>query len=213
MLFTILACVMVFAQLVANVMSSLIPPYAIGIFSVSGGFWTFPIVYVISDLVQEVYGFNASRRISWITGALALATSLVFFVGYKVYPYSTSLVELGSASWVITIAGLLAMQLGNLTNDIIFLKCIKLPRLPRFWTSSLCGEIVDSTVFVFCGLFLVFRLPIHVCLVTIGSQVVFKMLVETCWSPVSLALAPRFCDWAGVKPARERPVEKISIFG
>lgn len=216
-LLPLMAGLAVFAQLVANVMSSLVAPFSVGVFVLSGGFWTFPIVYVLSDLIQEVYGYKASRKVSWLTGACALAASVVFYLGVFFTP-SESLNTLGGASWIITIAGFLAAQAGSWVNDIVFTRLLNLPRLPRFWLSSIAGEIIDSTIFVFMGLVVVFKLPFEAALINIVSQVLFKMVVELAWSPASIILAPVACTYEGVLPARERADKetdrkKLGLFG
>lgn len=215
--FSLLTGLMVFATLMANVLSTLVQPCSIGAFTLSGGFIVFPLVYVLSDVFSEVYGYGPSRRIAWISMAANLLMSLVFIGMYLLLggEKAAGIEQLAKSSWIIVIASLMAGQLGDWANDVVFTlikqnRWIETPFLFRALASSAVGETVDSLVFVFGGLVLAFHAPFKVAMATVVSQIIFKLLVETAFFPLTLYLkkfALKGDDNAYL------PTNKFGIFG
>lgn len=190
--FTVLAGLMVFASLVANVLSTLVAPYKFGVFQLSGGFIIFPIVFVVSDILSEVYGYKASRRIAIASMGFNLLMSLAFFGMYALLgpERAAGIEQLAKVSWIICIAGLTAGQVGDWVDDIVFqlVREAKGPFIVRVLLSSLFGQVTDSSIFVFGGLMLAFRLPLNIAILTLVSQVICKLLVEVILFPVTVQL-------------------------
>lgn len=193
--FSLLTGLMVFATLMANMLSTLVAPYAIGPFTLSGGFIVFPLVYVLSDVFSEVYGYGPSRRIAWVSMAANLLMSLVFAGMYALLggERAAGIEQLAKFSWVICIAGLVAGQIGDWANDAVFAWIkqsywIRSNFLIRALASSVVGETIDSVIFVFGGLVVAFHVPLAPALVMVGSQILFKLIVETIFFPLTLGL-------------------------
>jgi uncharacterized integral membrane protein (TIGR00697 family) len=128
-----------------------------------GGTILFPFVYVLGDVLTEVYGFKTARRVIW-TGfaAMALAT-LVFFVLGVLPPESYWEAEAGNTAYNailggmsyggIVLASLSAYLVGEFSNAKI-LSVIKVKMKGRMlWVrtigSSLVGQFLDTIIFVF----------------------------------------------------------------
>jgi uncharacterized integral membrane protein (TIGR00697 family) len=128
-----------------------------------GGTLLFPLSYVFGDILTEVYGFRAGRKVIW-TGFAALAlSSLVFFL-LRLLPGDAdwentagsaaySAILGGMSSGGIALASLLGYLAGEFSNSAL-LSRIKVLMEGRFlWvrtiTSTLAGEFLDSLVFVF----------------------------------------------------------------
>jgi uncharacterized integral membrane protein (TIGR00697 family) len=123
-----------------------------------GGTLLFPLAYVIGDVLTEVYGFKAARRVIW-TGFAALAfAALVFFV-LKILPAQTEgeaaaydSVLGGISSGGIVAASLIAYLAGEFSNSAILSKVKVLMKGRLLWVrtigSSLVGELLDSLIFV-----------------------------------------------------------------
>lgn len=214
--FSALVGLMVFATLVANVLSTLVAPYTIGPFQLSGGFIVFPIVFIISDVMSEVYGYKASRKVAWVSMALNLLMALSFFGMYLLLgpERAAGIEQLAKVSWLICIAGLVAGQIGDWVNDIVFQivrdYSSRSPFIVRALLSSFFGQTVDSTIFVFGGLVLAFGLPLKVAIITLGSQVVAKLAVEVILFPVTAKL--RMVAWKN-DPMAYSPANSYGIFG
>jgi uncharacterized PurR-regulated membrane protein YhhQ (DUF165 family) len=92
---------------------------------------------------------------------------------------------------IVTVAGLVAGQIGDWGNDAMFALLKKGNK--HFYVqaigSSIVGQCIDSTIFVFLGLGVAFKLPLEAMLINAGSQVLFKLIVETVLFPVTTGLA------------------------
>jgi uncharacterized integral membrane protein (TIGR00697 family) len=127
-----------------------------------GGTLLFPLSYVFGDVLTEVYGFRASRRVIW-TGFAALGLSaLVFFVlrllpgegAWETYAGSAAYDAIlgGMSSGGIVIASLLGYWVGEFSNSVVLSKVKVLMNGRLLWvrtiSSTLVGEFLDSLIFV-----------------------------------------------------------------
>lgn len=142
---------------------------------ISGGILIFPVTYILSDLFSEVYGYSASRRVTWLGFLLNIVLIAFICAGIMIpganYYYenivSDGLVagmgldflkggeNLGSLG--ILIASLIAFTFGSWIDDIVFEKIKKMTSsendstfkfILRAVGSSFAGEIVDTMIFV-----------------------------------------------------------------
>ena len=190
LVFSIIVGIAVFATLVANVLSSLVAPFFVGPFMLSGGFFTFPLLYVASDILSKVYGYQASRRVAWIAMGANVLMILFIELAWSLLPGAKEpLAPLHITAAVVTVAGLVAGQIGDWGNDVTFQKLHRGGFYVQALGSSVVGQIIDSSIFVFLGLGIAFKLPLSAMLINAGSQVLFKLLVETVLFPVTNKLA------------------------
>lgn len=113
-------------------------------------FAVYPVVYVISDIVSQVYGFKWSRRVAWIGFAMNLLMVGCFEMAIAL-PGETDLSVLGS-TWFMLIASLTSYIVGGWVNDIIF-KAMKKKDgnkglLARCLVSSVAGQFTDSLIYL-----------------------------------------------------------------
>ncbi|HIY86912.1 MAG TPA: VUT family protein, partial [Candidatus Yaniella excrementavium] len=52
----------------------------IGPLLTDGGFFLFPVAYIVGDIISEVYGFKASRRVIYTTFLIAVFASLTYWI-------------------------------------------------------------------------------------------------------------------------------------
>jgi uncharacterized integral membrane protein (TIGR00697 family) len=130
-----------------------------------GGTLLFPLSYVFGDVLTEVYGFRASRRVIWAGfAALALASLLFFLLNllpadaeWESYAGTAAYDAIlgGMSTGGIAIASLLGYLAGEFSNSITLskMKVAMKGRLlfVRTIGSTLIGELLDSVVFVFVG--------------------------------------------------------------
>jgi len=118
----------------------------------------FPLAYLLADVLTEVYGFRAARRVILLGFAcnvvavvsiqLALRLPAADFWAGNQEAYETIL----GTTWRIFVASLVAYLVGELTNSYV-LSRMKVATGGRFlWSrtigSSLVGQALDSTIFV-----------------------------------------------------------------
>jgi uncharacterized integral membrane protein (TIGR00697 family) len=161
-----------------------------------GGTLLFPISYVFGDILTEVYGFKASRRVIWTGfGALALA-SLVFFclrilpaeASWETYAGSAAYDAIlgGMSTGGIALASLAGYWVGEFSNSMVLSRMKVLMNGKFLWIrtigSTLAGELLDSLVFVFVGTITgVFSRELFITLVL--TNYLFKCAIEIIMTP------------------------------
>jgi len=165
--FDIIMSVFIAVLVLSNIASSAkIVDLCFSVFGVrlafDGGTLLFPLAYVLGDILTEVYGFRAARRVIWTGFAVLLFSSLLFFV-LKILPGESSWeAETGSAAYNailggmssggIVLASLAGYLAGEFSNSAILSKIKSLMSGRWLWfraiVSSLVGELLDSLIFV-----------------------------------------------------------------
>jgi hypothetical protein len=184
--FTAIVGAMLLIQVLANILSTLVAPYMLGPFRVSGGFIVFPLMFVLSNVLSEVYGYHRGRLMCWYTTAGTLFASVVFLLMYLFVgaENGAALQVLAKASWHISIVSALALTLGNWVSDIIFQKMKGMHGSnqkwygPRAMFASIIGQILDSSTFVIFALAILFKIPPSQWPLMVFSQVFLKLCVE-----------------------------------
>ncbi|MCL2225738.1 MAG: queuosine precursor transporter [Defluviitaleaceae bacterium] len=157
-----LSVMFVSALVISNVIANHLLQF--GPFTVDAGTLTFPFIYILSDVISEVYGYKWSRRIAWTSLAVNAVFALLIIIivrlpqpeTYDGIYFATAL----SNSWRIVVASLVAFCIGDLVDDKIFRYFREKNRVKyggkenmrgfafRALTSSLAGHILDSAIFV-----------------------------------------------------------------
>jgi len=169
----IIASFFVGILIVSNIASSAkIVDLGISLFTIplafDGGTILFPLVYVLGDVLTEVYGFKTARRVIWTGFAAMTLTMLVFFVLGKLpaeaYWEETAGTDafnaiLGGMSYGgIVLASLSAYLVGEFSNAAILSKIKAKVKDRTGWVrmlwvrtigSSLVGQLLDTMIFVF----------------------------------------------------------------
>lgn len=199
----VLTLLFVVALVVSNIITSkqVLLPFNI---TMTGAVFIFPITYILSDLVSEVYGYRWSRLTCYFGFAANLFAALVFSAVIQSpapsYWQNQEAFQtvLGSTPRVL-VASLLAFVIGDFVNDQIFARMKrKYPNSikgfgARAIFSSLMGELVDSLVFLplaFWGL-----MPVQTLVIMTLSQVVIKTgyeLVILPFTTIAVKLVSRY---------------------
>ena len=157
-----LAVMFVAALVISNVIANHM--LQIGPWAVDAGTLTFPFIYILSDVISEVYGYKWSRRIAWTSLAInAFLALMIILIVRLPQPENYDGVYFATAlgnSWRIVVASLVAFCVGDLVDDKIFRYFREKNRVKydgkenmrgfafRALVSSLGGHILDSSLFV-----------------------------------------------------------------
>jgi uncharacterized integral membrane protein (TIGR00697 family) len=169
-----------------------------------GGTLLFPLSYVFGDILTEVYGFRASRRVIW-TGFAALAlASLIFFLlnilpadaeweGYAGTAAYDAILG-GMSTGGIALASLAGYLVGEFSNSVVLIKIKIAMKGKLLWVrtigSTLVGELLDSLVFVFiASLTGVFGWELFANLVL--TNYLFKCTLEVILTPATYTVVGR----------------------
>ena len=187
-----LTLLFVVSLLISNIITAkqVLLPFGI---VMTGAVFVFPITYILSDLFSEVYGYRWSRITCYLGFAANLFMVLIFSAviatpapDYWLNQEAFQTV-LGNTPRVL-VASLLAFVLGDFINDRVFRKMKeKYPNSIKGFgwraiLSSVCGELVDSLVFLpiaFIG-----QMPLK----TLAIMTVMQVLIKTGYEVIILPI-------------------------
>lgn len=208
-LFMTLGIIFTTALILSNILAA--KQLAIGPWNVPAGTLCFPLSYILSDVVSEVYGYNASRKLVWIGFMMQLLMMLLVTIAI-IWPAPIWFTAdeafktvLGSTPR-IAIAGYIAYHAGSWFNDAIMSK-MKIASRDRHngdtnkgfgsraILSTLIGEFADSVIFIpiaFYGSIPAEQFPTMIIL-----QVALKTLYEIIALPMTTIIVKKVKDYEG----------------
>ncbi len=164
-----------------------------GILTFGAGVLFFPISFIFGDILTEVYGYAASRRVIW-TGFLALA--FVSFMAWMIValppaPYWQNQdayeIAFGSA-WRVSLAGVIAFAAGEFANSFVLAKMKIMTKGKYLWSrtigSTFVGEAIDSLLFYPLAFYNSGVIPNDKLILVMVAQFFAKTLVEVLFTPL-----------------------------
>lgn len=192
-LYSILTGVFVACLLITNVMSA--KTFTLGNVVLPTAVIIFPVVYIVNDVMAEIYGFRKARSIIFLgfaLNALAVAAYTIAIAlpapAYAAEGAAAFAAVLGS-TWRILIASFAAYLVGSLVNAGIMVRMKEKLReylMLRCILSTLVGEGVDAVIFItiaFIG-----TMPMETLVIMIVAQAAFKTLFEVVFYPMTRAV-------------------------
>jgi uncharacterized integral membrane protein (TIGR00697 family) len=140
--------------LISNTVAQKIVP--IGPFNLNAAIFLFPLAYLISDILTEVYGYARARRVTWMM--FVCLTLMVIFYELSVMMPSASFWNdqvafakiLGNVPRIV-IASMAAILVGDFVNCYIMSKMKIATKGKHLWlrtiASTFFGQGMDSLVF------------------------------------------------------------------
>lgn len=161
--YTFLSMLFVSLFLVSNLIAQKLVSFNNGLVLTAGDI-VYPINYIISMILTEVYGYNMSRRVIWSAFICGLFSSFIFTMSVLL-PSANCWYEQNHFAFVfgkaprILFSSLFAFLIGEFIGSYILAK-IKVVTLGKYlWLRSLCatlvGQIIDGTsfnIFAFFGI-------------------------------------------------------------
>ena len=155
--FGIMLAIMAVVLILSNIGAS--KGVVIGPIITDGGFFLFPIAYILGDVMSEVYGFKVARKAIITSFALSVFASLCYWIIIVLPGFSD---EYGAAKQaaiegalgpvpLIVLGSLLAFLAGQTINSWILVKMKARTGEKSLWArlmgSSVVGEFVDTLIF------------------------------------------------------------------
>ena len=153
-LYPLIVAVFTGVLLISNV--SAVKLIGVGPFIVDGGAFLFPLVYVLGDVLSEVYGWASARRAILLGFAMAILASLTF---YAVQVSPAADMWQGQAAFEtilgfvprIVLASVCGFLVGQLLNALVLVKMKQRFGERQLWArllgSTAVGELADTVVF------------------------------------------------------------------
>lgn len=155
----------------------------------------FPISYIFGDILTEVYGYAASRRVIWLGFLCNLLAVIAFQLGSLLPPagfwqgQAAYEAILGNTPRIL-VASFLAYLVGEFANSFVLAKMKILTKGQWLWSrtigSTLVGEGLDSLVFIslaFAG-----TIPVDALAGTVIAQWLFKTGYEVVATPLTYVI-------------------------
>lgn len=177
----------------------------IGQFSLTGATFIFPISYIFGDILTEVYGYKASRKVIW-AGFLALVFMSLIYWLVQLLPAASFWnnqqayeIILGAAPR-IALASIVGYFTGEFSNSYVLSKM-------KIWTSgkylwartigsTVVGEAVDSFLFIiiaFIGI-----IPFSGLVAMVLSIYIIKVVYEILITPVTYLIVRKLKHFEGM---------------
>lgn len=123
---------------------------------IDGGAVLFPLIYIVNDVLTEVYGYKYARRAIW-TGFSIMLLAVVVFTIVRYLPAAPEYTAQESYDAVlgffprIVLASLIAYLVGSFVNAYILARLKVKMNGKKLWvrllSSSFVGELFDTIIF------------------------------------------------------------------
>lgn len=177
-------------QLVSDVTAGKIIQFFI--FPISVTVLYFPFVYIISDVMTEVYGYARARLVTWLT----LISSVVAGVIYLIVANLPSPEFFGASEAYATVFGIvpriliggwIAVFAGDILNNYVLAKMKVWMKGKHLWTrtigSTIFGQGANTILFYVIALSGI--LPTNVLIISILSAWFLKVAIEVVFTPIT----------------------------
>lgn len=153
--FLVIAGLFITALITANIAA--VKPILVGPLPMDAGNIIFPISYIVGDVLTEVYGYRAARRVIWL-GFLCNLLAVAVFSTAQALP--TPEPWDGQAAYerilgftpIILLASFCGYLVGEFSNSYVLARMKVMTRGRFLWArtigSTIIGEGLDSLVFV-----------------------------------------------------------------
>ena len=186
----VLASIFISILILSNLTASKIASIAEHAFTVPIIF--FPITYIISDVITEVYGFKLSRKIIWCGFMANLIIVLLLQVVLWMPPFENwhnqhNFEEVFGISWRIFAASMFAYIIGEYVNALMMAKMKISSHGKHLWYrvigSSVVGELIDTAVFMLVAF--AFIQPLKHIAELVLNEYIIRMVLEIAVLPIT----------------------------
>ena len=176
----------------ANTLGIKLMPFLFGT-TLSVGVFCFPIVFIMTDVIGEVYGKKIAKQF-----VMAGVISILLFLLYSFFSTITPWAQEGL--WVkegynqifgltarVSIASLLAFMIAEYQDVISFFFLKKRIGEKHFWLrsnlSNIWSQLLDTVIFMFVAFLGIY--PLSTILIIIIPWWIFKVIMGFCYTPLS----------------------------
>jgi hypothetical protein len=173
-------------------------------FSLSVGVLPWPIVFVMTDIINEYYGVKGVRFLTFLTTTLIAFAFLVFFLAIHVSPdtrywigsYSQEGVPDMQAAFRavfgqgmnIIVGSLTAFLLGQLVDSLVFRRIKKFTGEKAIWAratmSTLVSQLIDSVVVTYVAFTLFRGVPVGQTMAWALTAYAYKFTIAILMTPL-----------------------------
>lgn len=170
---------------------------AFGPIITDGGFFVFPLTYIIGDVLSEVYGFRAARRAILLGFAMNALAALTFWVTVSLpaadfYTNQEHFQNVVGAYTQLIVAGMAGFIVGQTINAWTVVKIKERTKEKHLWArlvgSTFAGQLGDTLVFCSIAAHAIGITSFHDFLVYTALGWLYKTAVEVVMLPITYRL-------------------------
>jgi queuosine precursor transporter len=171
----------------------------IGPFTADAGTLTFPIAYIVGDVLTEVYGYRIARRVIWLGFIANVIAVGVFQMALRLPSvddpaFQEAFRMVFSATPRILLASMAAYLVGSFMNAFVLARLKVITEGRWLWMrtigSTVLGEGLDTVVFVFIAFWGVF--PGEIIWAMLYTNWIVKIGIEVLATPVTYQVINAF---------------------
>lgn len=199
----ILGVIFTSCLLISNIVSSKL--VQLGPWSITAAVIIFPLSYIIGDIMTEVYGFKAARRVMWLGFAMNFMMVVLFTIVVMApapgwYEHSEAYATVLGNTPRLFIASMAAYIVGYWVNAVILSK-LKVKTGGKHFgfraiISTFFGELADSLIFVPIGF--LGQMPFEELVKMLILQVTFKTAYEIVILPITSKVVKKIKEIDGI---------------
>lgn len=191
--FMVMAGVFITSAIVAELISCKLVYMGPKLWPIIAGIVPWPVVFLLTDVMNEYFGKQAVRRLSWITAGLIAFCFLVVFVAVQLPTDKGS--WLSDAEFRKAFGGSLYIMVGSITAFIVsqlldvqlFHFFNKLTKGKMIWLrstgSTVISQLADSLIVALIGLWISGAFPLEMVLFLAITGYVTKLGFAVCLTP------------------------------
>jgi len=197
--FPLISAIFVSLLLISNI--GAVKLISAGPLIVDGGVFLFPLVYVVGDLLTEVYGFKAARRVILTGFAMSILAATTFYL-VQISPAADGWTNQEAFESVlgfvprIVLASVCGFLVGQLLNSWVLAKIKQRTKERGLWVrligSTAVGELADTIIFCTIAFYGLITGSDFINYVIVGY--LYKTLVEVILLPVTYRVVRKVKD-------------------
>ena len=188
-LYAILAGIFTASLIVSNIIAG--KTFDFFSFTLPCGVVIFPVIYIVNDVLAEIYGYEKARKVI----LLGFFMNLVAVICYQItillpapafFENSEAFSIVLGSTFRLLVASFAAYLAGSLVNAKVMVYLKKWDENKLFFrciVSTLFGEGLDAIVFIFIGF--LGTMPLEALLLMIVAQALFKTVYEIIVYPLT----------------------------
>ena len=165
-----------------------------GLFTQSIGIILWPVIFILTDLINEYFGKDGVKKLTYITIGLIGFTFIILAIALNIDATSFSPVSndsfravFGQSQWII-VGSIIAFLLSQLVDVYVFWLFKKVTGEKHIWLratgSTMVSQLVDTFVVQFIAFVLPGKWPFNEFLVNASWGYLFKLLVAIALIPL-----------------------------
>jgi len=153
-LYAVLTGIFTASLIISNILAFKV--FSFGKYILPAAVIMFPIVYIINDVLSEIYGYTKAKMAILTGFAMNLVAVIAYTIAIKLpapifFEGQSAFAMVLSTSFRVLVASLLAYLAGGLVNAKVLVKMKESSKggmLARFMASTFFGEFLDSIIFI-----------------------------------------------------------------